>query len=91
MTRTEAVRLMTHRPVKIGHMLGFKDLTDLHNEWIRDMVTGKGDRLLQSHRNSYKTTCVSIALAELMILIRAIQSDCIKKMIQAVKVIKLEA
>lgn len=68
MTRTEAVRLMTHRPVKIGHMLGFKDLTDLHNEWIRDMVIGKGDRLLQSHRNSYKTTCVSIALAELMIL-----------------------
>ena len=68
MTRTEAVRLMTRRPVKIGHMLGFKDLTDLHNEWIRDMVTGKGDRLLQSHRNSYKTTCVSIALAELMIL-----------------------
>lgn len=68
MTRAEAVRLMVQQPVKIGRMLGFKDLTDLHNEWLRDMICGKGDRLLQSHRGSYKTTCVSLALAEIMVL-----------------------
>jgi hypothetical protein len=28
-----------------------------------DMVRGKGDKTLQAHRGSYKTTCVSVALA----------------------------
>lgn len=33
------------------------------------MVRGKEDKTLQAHRGSYKTTCVSIALAELMVLL----------------------
>ena len=32
------------------------------------MVLGEGDKTLQAHRNSYKTTCVSIALAEIILL-----------------------
>ena len=50
-------------------MLGFTKLTDLHNAWILDMLKGEGDRTLQAHRASYKTTCVSIALALIIILL----------------------
>ena len=50
-------------------MIGFDKLTDLHNKWIIEMVRGDGDKTLQAHRNSYKTTCVSIALAIIIILL----------------------
>lgn len=69
MTREQAVRLLLDHPVKVAHALGFTKLTDLHNEWIKDMVRGKEDETLQSHRGSYKTTCVSIALWEIFILL----------------------
>ena len=50
-------------------MVGFTKLRDdLHNEWIRSMVVGKEDDTLQAHRNSFKTTCVAIALAIIMVL-----------------------
>jgi predicted phage terminase large subunit-like protein len=48
-------------------MVGFNKLTNLHNEWIIDMVFGDDDETLQAHRGSYKTTCVSIALTIIMI------------------------
>lgn len=32
------------------------------------MISGSGDKTLQAHRGSYKTTCVSIAIAVIMIL-----------------------
>ena len=50
-------------------MLGFKKLTTMHNRWIKQMAFGKGDHTLQGHRASYKTTCLSIALALIMILL----------------------
>ena len=69
LTRTQAVEFLMTQPYKFGHMLGFKDLGELHNHWIQEMLTAKDDRTLQAHRNSYKTTCVSIALALIMILL----------------------
>lgn len=69
LTRTQAVEFLITQPYKLGHMLGFKDLGELHNHWIREMLTAKEDRTLQAHRNSYKTTCVSIALALIIILL----------------------
>lgn len=63
MTREQAVRFLVLHPVKFMHMLGFTKMGDLHNQWMRDMITGKGDEALQSHRGSYKTTCVSGALS----------------------------
>lgn len=68
MTRGEAVRFLTRNPERFGRMVGFTKLGDLHGRWIRDMVTGTDDKLLMAHRGSYKTTCVSIALALLLIL-----------------------
>lgn len=60
------------------------------------MVWGDGDRTLQAHRGSYKTTCVSIALAILMIIfpnkkimfMRKTDAD-VKEIIQQVKKILL--
>lgn len=69
MTREQAVKFLTKNPVKFAHMLGFTKLTILHNEWIIDMVKGKSDRSLMAHRASYKTTCVSVALALIIILL----------------------
>lgn len=69
MTREQAVKFLKNKPYKLGHLLGFTKLTELHNGWIIDMLRGKGDKTLQAHRASYKTTCVSIALALIMILL----------------------
>ena len=68
MTREVAVRFLIKNPQKFGALVGFTKLTDLHNAWIKEMVKGDGDKTLQAHRGSYKTTCVSIALALIMIL-----------------------
>ena len=69
MTRKDAIQFLKDKPVKFGHMLGFTKLGDLHNEWIRDMAFGKEDETLQASRGTYKTTCVSISLALLIILL----------------------
>ena len=69
LTRKQAVEFLRDRPVKYAHLLGFDKLTDIHNEWIREMLLGKDDYTLEAHRGSYKTTCVSIALAEKILLL----------------------
>ena len=68
MTREQAVKFLIRKPYKFGHLIGFDKLTELHNAWMHEMICGKDDYTLQSHRLSYKTTCVSIAIALIMIL-----------------------
>lgn len=69
MTREQGINLLIKHPIKYAHMLGFTKLNDLHNEWIRDMIKGKEDKTLEASRGTYKTTCVSFALAEIIILL----------------------
>lgn len=69
MDRRKAVEFLITKPASFGRLVGFTKLTDLHNAWILDMLKGDGDRTLQAHRASYKTTCVSIALALIIILL----------------------
>lgn len=69
MTREQAVKFLINKPYKFGHMLGFTRLTEFHNMWIRQMVCGKDDWSLACSRQTYKTTCDSIALALIMILL----------------------
>lgn len=69
MIRQQAVEFLLSSPYKLGHLLGFTKLTELHNTWICDMVRGSEDKTLQAHRGSYKTTCVSIALALILVLL----------------------
>ena len=68
MTRAEAVNFLLKHPEKFGHLVGFTKLKELHGRWMRKMLNGAGDMTLQGHRESYKTTCLSIVLALLIIL-----------------------
>ena len=79
MTRQQAVNFLKTKPYKLGHLLGFKKLTELHNTWIVDMLIGKEDKTLQAHRGSYKTTCVSIVLALIIILLPRLKTLFIRK------------
>ena len=63
MTRDNIKRLLKYKPYKIGHFVGFKDLTPLHNDWLRSFLYGKDDITLLAHRGSYKTTDLSLFLA----------------------------
>lgn len=69
LTREQAVEFLRDRPAEFGRMLGFTKLTDIHNTWIRQMVMGRKDHTLQGHRNSYKTTSLSLGIADIMILL----------------------
>lgn len=89
-SRSDAVLFMQKSPCKLGHLLGFKDLKDMHNEWMKEMVFGEGDHTLQAHRGSYKTTCVSIALAEIMVLFPQEKTMFMRKTDQDVKEVVLQ-
>lgn len=69
MTRQQAVDFLLTRPVDFAHMIGFTKLGELHRGWIMDMVRGKEDKTLQASRGTFKTTCVSVALALIIILL----------------------
>ena len=69
LNQKQAIEFLRDRPVKYAHLLGFDKLTDIHNDWIREMLLGKEDFTLEAHRGSFKTTCVSIALADKMLLL----------------------
>lgn len=60
--------LVKTEPVKFGHWTGFTDLIDIHNEWIKSFLFKKDDQTLLAHRGSYKTTCLAIAIALLIVL-----------------------
>lgn len=78
-TRRQAIEFLRDRPVKYANLLGFDKLTDIHNDWIREMVLGKEDFTLEAHRGSYKTTCVSVAIAETMILLPSLRNLFMRK------------
>ena len=66
--RDEVLRLLWNDPVEIGHWLGFRDLTELHNKWLKAFLYGEGDMTLQAHRGSYKTTVLTLFFALHIIL-----------------------
>ena len=70
MTRAEAVRFLTRHPEKFGRMVGFTKLKELHGKWMRKMLDVEApDMTLQGHRGAFKTTCLSIVLALILILL----------------------
>ncbi len=66
--RQDLIDFIYDCPKDIAVSIGYDKLTELHNEWIKDMVFGEGDRTLQAHRGSFKTTCLSIAFAFILVL-----------------------
>lgn len=68
LTKYDYLDLIYEEPYKIGQWLGFNLLTELHNEWLKDMIFNPNDETLLAHRGSYKTTCLSVAFALIMII-----------------------
>ena len=60
MKKTDILNLLWEQPVKIGHWVGFKDLTEMHNEWLKSFLYDDEDQTLQGHRGSFKTTTLSL-------------------------------
>lgn len=58
--KKDILDLLWERPIEIGHWVGFKDLTDINNEWLRDFLYTEEDQTLQGHRGSFKTTTLSL-------------------------------
>lgn len=61
--KKEVLSLLWNEPYKIGHWVGFTDLTELHNQWLRSFLYSNEDQTLLAHRGSYKTTDLSLFLA----------------------------
>ena len=61
--KKEILDLLYYKPYLVGHWVGFTDLTQLHNEWLRSFLYGGADQTLLAHRGSYKTTVLSLFLA----------------------------
>lgn len=94
-SKTEILDYVTRYPMDIGRAIGFKDFTDLHNGWIKEMIIPKGDFTIQAHRGSYKTTCLSLAIAlrmifyphENIIFMRKTASDVVEVVKQIYKIL----
>ena len=65
--KAEALALFSD-PVALGHALGYTDLRDdPHGIWIRKFVFATEDTTTQAHRGAYKTTCLILGIALIMI------------------------
>ena len=62
------LNLIKTKPYLLGVWSGFKDLGQLHNDWLRSFLFNKDDQTLLAHRGSYKTTTLAIALALMIVL-----------------------
>ena len=62
-TKAEVLDLLYTEPYKIGQWVGFKDLTPIHNKWLKEFLFRKEDMTLQGHRGSFKTTTLSLFMA----------------------------
>ena len=57
------IELIENEPVKFARALGFRDLTELHNDWLKLWLNSQEDITLQAHRGSYKTTDLAVFIA----------------------------
>lgn len=67
MTRSEFDQLI-EEPYLYANLLGFDLITPFHNDWISKLAWRDEDYTLQAHRDSYKTTCLIIAVTMVMVL-----------------------
>lgn len=67
-TPQEKALWLLRTPAEYGRRVGYTLLTDsLHGRWMRKIIGGEDDMTLQSHRGSYKTSCLAVAIADIMI------------------------
>ena len=64
-----AVLNIKKNPYKVARAVGFTDVRKYpHNDWMREIINGKGDYTLLAHRGSYKSSCLSVCIALIMVL-----------------------
>ena len=98
-TTKKYLDLVKNKPVAFGLENGFDLLTDIHNEWLKLFLFSKEDVTLQAHRGSYKTTCLSILIALMIIVkpmitiifIRKSDDDVKEIILQVGKLLKTDA
>lgn len=66
-------------PERIGIEVGFKDLKPIHGEWIREIVWGIADYTLMAHRGSFKSSCLAVAIALIMVIYPTINIIFLRK------------
>lgn len=94
----EMLELVKKQPVAFGIEAGFTDLTNIHNEWIKSFLFSVDDRTLQAHRGSYKTTCLTVAMALMIVIypnqtaifLRKADDDVKEIMVQVGKLLQSE-
>ena len=89
----EIIDLVKQNPSKAANAVGFKDIKPFpHNEWMNEIIFGHDDYTLMSHRGSYKSSCLSVCIALIMVImpwyniifLRKTDSD-VNEMIRMVK------
>ena len=63
------INMVKQEPYKIARAVGFEDVRKYpHNEWMQELLLGKGDYTLMAHRGSYKSSVLSVCIALMMVL-----------------------
>ena len=66
--RRAALELLLTHPAQVARICGLDRLTDeLHGRWMQEMLTSREDMTLLAHRGSYKTTCLTFAMAAMLL------------------------
>lgn len=50
------------QPHKLGWVFGYKDLSELHTNWIKYLFDSHGHKALRAHRNSFKTSALVVGI-----------------------------
>lgn len=95
-SKEQIKNLLKNEPYRLGHFLGYKDLTELHNDWLKDWLYSSKDSTTQAHRGSYKTTDLAVFLAinalvhprENVIFLRKTDTDVTEVIRLVVKIMK---
>lgn len=95
-SKEQIMNLLKNEPYRLGHFLGYKDLTELHNVWLKDWLYSSKDSTTQAHRGSYKTTDLAVFLAinalvhprENVIFLRKTDTDVTEVIRLVVKIMK---
>lgn len=93
--QVKTLELIKENPVLIGNWVGFPDLVELHNEWLKSFLFATDDQTLLAHRGSYKTTDLAVAISLLMVLypnktiifLRKTDTDVIEIITQVAKIL----
>lgn len=69
-SKNEILQLVRSEPYRIANEVGFLDIQEYpHNEWMLEILYGEDEEYtLMAHRGSYKSSCLSVCIALIMVL-----------------------